>query len=226
MRRVTGATSLPCGPHRRSVARIHSNIGESLASTSSMTASGMLSSFLPPRAARSRARGWSQRTTPVVLVPSVRGTAKPAVRAKLPPLVIGRTIGSLVIRLKASGDTINTGRRPFCSCPDVGSRLTSQISPRFIRQLPYMSSPPTGLLSSHSCSCLERRAFGSHWASSSSNVYRLRRCGSTTSRPLSTAMPTLAPGCKRRTSSSAGGTASMTEPPTLRSLVVCKGVPL
>jgi len=39
-----------------------------------------------------------------------------------------------VIRLKASGDTISTGRRPFCSCPDVGSRLTSQISPRFIRE--------------------------------------------------------------------------------------------
>ena len=67
------------------------------------------------------------------LVPaSVKGTAKPAVRAKLPPLVIGRTTGTFVIRLKASGDTISTERRPFCSWPDVGSRLTSQISPRFI----------------------------------------------------------------------------------------------
>ncbi len=27
---------------------------------------------------------------------------------------------------------MRTGRRPFCSCPEVGSRLTSQISPRFI----------------------------------------------------------------------------------------------
>src|SRR4029079_11160847 len=48
----------------------HSNIGEVLASTSSMTASGMLSNLLPPRAVRSRTRGWSQRTTPVVLVPA------------------------------------------------------------------------------------------------------------------------------------------------------------
>ena len=112
----------------------HSKIGDTLASTSSMTAAGMLSSFLPPRAAKSRVRGWSQRTTPVVLVLApVSGTAKPAVRAKLPPLVIGRTIGSFVIRLNASGDTINTGHRPFCSCPNVGSRLTSQISPRFIK---------------------------------------------------------------------------------------------
>src|ERR1700680_4995504 len=99
-----------------------------------MIAPGMLSSFLPPRAARSRARCWSHRITPVVLVPApASGTAKPAVRAKFPPLVIGRTTGSFVIRLKASGDTISTGRRPFCSCPEVGSRLTSQISPRFIR---------------------------------------------------------------------------------------------
>src|SRR5271156_3343941 len=42
-----------------------------------------------------------------------------------------------------------------------------------------------------------------------------------TSRPLSIARPTFAPGCKRRISSSAGGTASMTDPPTLRRLVVC-----
>ena len=43
-------------------------------------------------------------------------------RAKFPPVVIGTTTGTFVIRLKGSGDTINTGRR-----------LTSQISPRFIR---------------------------------------------------------------------------------------------
>jgi hypothetical protein len=67
----------------------------------------MFSSFLPPRAARSSARGWSQRIIPVVLVPaSAKDTAKPAVRAKFPPLVIGKTMGTLVIRLKGSGDTI------------------------------------------------------------------------------------------------------------------------
>ena len=37
--------------------RVHSKIGASLARTSPMIASGMLSSFLPPREARSRARG-------------------------------------------------------------------------------------------------------------------------------------------------------------------------
>ena len=162
---------------------VHSNIGKSFARTSSMVASEILSSFLPARAARSRARGWSQRTIPVVLVPApTKETAKPAVSAKLPPLVIGRTMGTFVIRLKASGDTISTGRRPLCSCPDVGSRLTSQISPRFIPRSPrsfhpaarQISSPPTGLLSSHSRCCFaprfEGRAFGSHWASSSLRV--------------------------------------------------------
>nr|VFK06702.1 MAG: Transposase [Candidatus Kentron sp. LPFa] len=42
-------------------------------------------------------RGWSQRTMPVVFVP-VPGseTANPAARAKLPPVVIGTTIGVFV----------------------------------------------------------------------------------------------------------------------------------
>src|SRR5882762_167634 len=92
--------------------------------------------------------------------------------------------------------------------------------------LHQMSSPPTGLLSSHSCSCLLRGAFGLHWARSSSKVYRRRFWGSTTRWPFSTAIPTLAPGCKCRISSSAGGTASMTEPPTLRSLVMCMAISL
>src|SRR5450432_508921 len=70
---------------------------------------------------------------PVVLVPApVSDTAKPAVRAKFPPLVMGRTTGTFVTRLNASGETIRTGRRPFCSCPSDGSRLTSQISPRLM----------------------------------------------------------------------------------------------
>ena len=106
-------TSPGFGFHSVTVAGVHSNIGAIFASTSSRIASGMLSSFRPPRAARSRARGWSHRTTPIVLVPApVSGTAKPAVRAKLPPLVIGRITGTFVMRLKASGDTISTGRRP------------------------------------------------------------------------------------------------------------------
>jgi hypothetical protein len=43
------------------------------------------------------------------------GTAKPAVRAKFPPLVIGTTTGTFVTRLNGSGETTSTGRRPFCS---------------------------------------------------------------------------------------------------------------
>jgi hypothetical protein len=62
-------------------------------------ASGTLSSFWAWRDDKSSARGWSQRTTPVVDVPApISDTAKPAVRAKLPPLVIGNTIGALVSR--------------------------------------------------------------------------------------------------------------------------------
>ena len=69
----------------------HSRIVATFARTSSMIAAGTFSSFLPWRAPRSSARGWSQRTTPVVLVPApVRDTANPAVRAKFPPLAMGR----------------------------------------------------------------------------------------------------------------------------------------
>ena len=60
-----------------------------------MMTGGTVSRRLPERARKSRARGWSQRTTPVVRVPHpLRDTAKPAVRAKLPPLVIGKTTGT------------------------------------------------------------------------------------------------------------------------------------
>ena len=96
----------------------HSKIVASFANTSSTIVSGALSSFVPLRAPRSSARGWSQRTIPVVLVPAPSSvTAKPAARAKFPPLVIGTTTGTFVTRLNASGDTTRTGRRPFCSCP-------------------------------------------------------------------------------------------------------------
>ena len=68
--------------------------------------------------------------TPVVLVPApASGTAKPAVRAKFPPLVIGsnhreiRRSGEYV-----SGKTVSTGRRHFRSGPDVGSRLTAELA--------------------------------------------------------------------------------------------------
>lgn len=112
----------------------YSRMVASRASTSSITGSGTASRRLPFRAPRSRARGWSHRITPVVRVPvSLRETAKPRRRAKSPPVVMGRTTGVPVILLNAPGETINTGRVPRCSCPVVGSRLTSQISPRFTK---------------------------------------------------------------------------------------------
>jgi hypothetical protein len=44
---------------------------------------------------------------PVVLVPApVIDTANPAVRAKLPPRVMGNTTGVFVSRLNAAGDTM------------------------------------------------------------------------------------------------------------------------
>jgi hypothetical protein len=65
----------------------HSKIAMSFASNSSTTVGGTLSNLRALREARSRARGWWHRTTPVVCVPApVKDTAKPAVRAKLPPL--------------------------------------------------------------------------------------------------------------------------------------------
>jgi hypothetical protein len=91
----------------------HSKIGASFANTSSMIVGGMFSSLRALREARSRARGWSHRMTPVVVVPApVKDTAKPAVRAKPPPLVIGNTTGVLVSRLKAVGDTTKTAVFP------------------------------------------------------------------------------------------------------------------
>ena len=111
---------------------VYSRMVARRASTSSMMCSGTVSRRFPVRAPRSRARGWSQRITPLVRVPAPsRDTVKPRRRAKLPPVVMGRTTGVSVSVLNAAGDTISTGRVPCCSWPAVGSRLTSQMSPRF-----------------------------------------------------------------------------------------------
>lgn len=57
-RRLSRLVTLPApGRKPRRGGAIHSNIVASLASTSSMIAPGTLSRFLPPRAARSSARG-------------------------------------------------------------------------------------------------------------------------------------------------------------------------
>lgn len=109
----------------------YSKIVARRASTSSMICSGTASTCIPFRAPTSSARGWSHRITPVVRVPAPwRETAKPRLRAKLPPLVIGTTTGVPVSLLNGPGETISTGRVPCCSWPAVGSRLTSQMSPR------------------------------------------------------------------------------------------------
>jgi len=103
----------------------HSKIVDNFARTSSMIATGTPSSLCALREAKSSARGWSHLITPVVFVPApISDTAKPAVRAKLPPLVIGSTTGVFVRRLKDDGDTTRTGRVPCCSWPEVRSSET------------------------------------------------------------------------------------------------------
>jgi hypothetical protein len=101
----------------------HSKIGASFASTSSMIDAGNVSTLRALRAPRSSTRGWSQRTTPIVLMP-VTATANPTRRTKSPPLVIGQTTGNLVASLNSAGDTIKTGRLLRCSRPSVGSSET------------------------------------------------------------------------------------------------------
>lgn len=141
-------------------------IASSRASTSFTTTSGIRSRHLPFRAPISIVLGWSQRITPVVLVPAPSSeTVKPAARAKFPPLVTGTTTGNRVSLLNDAFDTISTGRFPLCSCQAVGSSETSQISPLSI----YRISLPTAGASIHSRSSSLISACGSHCASSSSS---------------------------------------------------------
>ncbi len=103
----------------------YAKIGAIFAKTSSMIGSGTDSSNRPERASRSIGLGWSQRITPAVFNPNpVNETAKPRVRAKAPPVVIGTTIGVPVTSLNLSGETTSTGLVPCCSCPAVGSKET------------------------------------------------------------------------------------------------------
>jgi hypothetical protein len=137
--------------------RSHSNIGDILASTSSMIASGMLSSFLPPRAARSRVRGWSHRTTPLVLVPAACQRH-------------GKTRRPREITAARDGENYGESRYPVERLRRYNQHRTAALllvsrsrietdEPDFAARH-QMSSPPPGWLSSHSCSCLERRALG------------------------------------------------------------------
>jgi hypothetical protein len=153
---------------------------------------------------RFEARGWPHRTTPVVLVPApVRDTANPPVRAKFPPLVIGSTTGTLVARLKASGE---------------GSRLTARSrhasSKRFASQGPaikprafFFVARRFGVaLGDKPVQCIAGPLLRRHYQTPA-----LDSDADPGSRPW------------RRMSSNAGGTAGMTEPPTFQ-LVVCMSI--
>lgn len=64
-----------------------------------------------PSIAILRALGASPANREEITQEAQKGNAaKPAVRAKLPLVVIGRTTGTLVTRLKASSEMMNTGR--------------------------------------------------------------------------------------------------------------------
>jgi hypothetical protein len=77
--------------------RHYSNIVAKRAITSCVMKAGARSISLPPRALRSTALGWSHLTTPAERVPAPeRDTANPFDRAKSPPVVIGRTMGTCV----------------------------------------------------------------------------------------------------------------------------------
>ena len=77
-----------------------------------------------------------------------------------------------------------------------------------------ISSRPLGAEAVHWASAPAVGAEMSHWASNSCREYRFLVSGSTIRRPFSTAMFTAAPDCNRTIFNMAGGTASITEPPT------------
>lgn len=184
-----------------------------------MTVVGTASRRRPCRAARSRVRGWSQRITLCVRVPAFASeTAKPCRRVKHPPLTTGRSTGIRVRSLKAAGETIRTGRVPLCSRPAEGSRLTSQISPRFTTRVRCRQAW-------HRAMRDPRRKAGRHrhtvpgvsrgciW-----DVSSAQRSGDR----LPHRYP-LWPHAEVQEIEQCRGTASMTEPPTLRRFVVCMG---
>ena len=118
-----------------------------------MIGSGTVSRRRPYQAPISSARGWSQRIRPAVRVPApFSETANRRRRVNPPPVVIGRTTAVPVSSLNGAGETITPGRVLCCSSSAVGSRLTSQISPR------RLGDPPrTGIARRwrrETCSCV------------------------------------------------------------------------
>jgi hypothetical protein len=183
-----------------------------------MIASGTLSTFLPPRAPRSRARAWSQQTIPVVFVPEPSSaTAKPAVRAKLPPLLIGTTMGTFrcaVERLRRH-DQDQTAALLLVSLrgikrsqPDIAALHLDQFAtcgPVVKPFALYLAAP--GLWDYIEPAV--RRGCSAAIAVAPRSAGRYAWPGP------------FAPGRRCRISGSAGGTANMIEPPALRRFVVC-----
>ena len=136
------------------------------ASTSSMMCAGTVSRRFPFRAPRSRARGWSQRITPLVRVPAPsRDTVKPRRRAKLPPRGDGQDDRRPGQRVERGGGHDQYRPGPLLFMAGRGIKADKpDVAP-----LHYNSSLPTGLASIQSRSSAERVAVSSHCASSSSS---------------------------------------------------------
>jgi hypothetical protein len=135
-------------------------------------------------------------------------------------------------KVSAAGDGQNHGCLSYlvkCSGGNNKDRARSALLMPFSRTqghkinipaLHYSNSLPTAAEVVHSLSCGEVSAVASHCSRSSRSVYR-RRFAPITMRPSSTASSTVVPARRLSRSRTAGGTANITEPPTLRRWVVC-----
>ena len=176
---------------------------------SSMIVSGTVSRHLQFRAAGS---------TPTVRIPaSSSDTANSRRSAKPPPVVTGRTAGVPVNSSKGAEETTTTGRVPCCSWPATGSRPTSRIPPRCAAPARCRPDRPQAdrdpVVSRRGLVALRREfvesAAGTH-----------SRCHDRAASPNPDIDPGTLPN-RLDVKSSAGGTAIMTESPTLHGLAAC-----
>ena len=168
-------------------------------------------------------RGWSQRITPTVRVPaSSSETANPRRRAKLPPVVTGRTTGVPVSSLNGAGE--NDHDRPGSPLFVTGRGIEADEPD--VAPLHYNSSLPTGP-GVEPCPILVvgRRGLVALCQQVVERVARVRVLGATIRRPSSTPISTLAPARSFRRSRSTGGTASMTRAADLAQVRVCACTP-
>lgn len=107
------------------------------------------------------------------------------------------------------------------ACPLLLMTLRRVKSHQINITAPHQSSSlPVELEPVHTPSSPESGAEASHWANSSCRLYFFLTFGSITRRPDSTAMLTADPDSICNISRMAGGTASITEPPTFLKLLV------